>query len=150
MAIQEADVVWKGGLQFDGHALNETIHLDSHLDGYSQGTGPKRLLLVALAGCTAMDVASMLPKMRVPFTSFKVRAIGDTADEHPKIYKTMHVIYEIDTDPEYLPKVEMAIQKSREKYCGVHAMLEKAGTITHEVLLTKSGVHKIEEVHPED
>jgi len=150
MAIQEADVVWQGGLKFDGHALNETIKLDSHLDGYSEGTGPKRLLLVALAGCTAMDVASILPKMRVPFTTFRVRAIGNTAHEHPKIYETMHVIYEIDTEAEYLPKVEMAIEKSRTKYCGVHAMLEKASTITHEVVLTRTGVHKIEEAQPED
>jgi putative redox protein len=150
VAIQEADVVWKSDLKFDGHALNETIKLDSHLDGYAEGTGPKRLLLVSLAGCTAMDVASMLTKMRVPYSQFKVRAIGDTASEHPKVYKTMHIIYEIDADEEYMPKIEMAIEKSRDKYCGVHAMLSKAAPITHEVVLTKSGIHKIEEAQPED
>jgi putative redox protein len=133
--MQEADVVWQHDLKFKGHALNETINLDSHIGDYSEGVGPKRLLLVSLAGCTAMDVASMLTKMRVPYESFRVAVTGHQTEEHPKYYKTMHIVYELDTPEEYRPKVENAVEKSTTKYCGVHFMLEKAAEITHEIRL---------------
>lgn len=133
--LHHADAQWTGEINFDAHVDGQTIKLGSSVDGYAGGVGPKRLLLVALAGCTGMDVASMLPKMRVPFTSFNVKVSAESTDEHPKHYKHMHIIYEVGAPPEYLPQIESAVEKSTTKYCGVHHMLAKAGTVTHEIVL---------------
>lgn len=82
-----------------------------------------------------MDVASLLPKLRVPFTSLRVRVTGELTSDHPKVYSTMHVVYEIGTTEEFRSQVEKAVDMSTTKYCGVSAMLEKASTITHEIVL---------------
>ncbi len=132
---QMVDVEWREGLHFDAHVQGHTIKLASGVDGYEGGMGPKRLMLAALAGCTAMDVASLLPKMRVPFTSMNVSATATVTEDHPKVYDTIHVVYEIGADPEFLPKIESAVEKSTTKYCGVNAMMEKAAVITHEIKL---------------
>jgi len=93
------------------------------------------MLLTALAGCTGMDVASMLPKMRVPFTSLTVTVTGELTEDHPKVYTTMHVVYEVGAPETFRAQVEMAVEKSSSKYCGVSAMLGKASTISHEVVM---------------
>ena len=129
----EVDVQWTEGLHFEAHAGGETIQLASGAEGYKGGVGPKRLLLVALAGCTAMDVASLLPKMRVPFESMKVKTSATVTDEHPKHYDTIHMTYEIAADAEFLPKIKMAVEKSTEKYCGVHHMLGEVAEITYQI-----------------
>jgi putative redox protein len=81
-----------------------------------------------------MDVASLLPKMRVPFTTLRVRVDGELTDEQPRVYKNIHMIYEVGTSEDFRPQVERAIAKSTETYCGVHAMLSKGSTITHELV----------------
>lgn len=83
-----------------------------------------------------MDVASLLPKMRVPFSHIRVSASGELTEEHPKVYLSMHVTYDIGTTEDYRAQVESIVDKSVNKYCGVHAMLEKASTVTHEIRLT--------------
>ena len=148
METQQATVVWKKDLQFEGRSHSARINLDSHVDEYQEGTGPKRLLLVALAGCTGMDVASMLPKMRVPFSRFIVSAEGVQTEDHPKVYKSIHVTYELDVDPDQLDKVEMAVEKSVTKYCGVHAMLAQAAEITHEIKLIEGPSEKLPDLEP--
>jgi putative redox protein len=135
MATHNIDVQWKSDLLFDAHQNNMTFPLASHESPLGTGASPKQLLLTSLAGCTAMDVASLLPKMRVPMTSLVVRVTGELTEEHPKVYTSMHMIYEVGTTEEYLPKVELAVQKSTEKYCGVHAMLGQLAKITHEIVL---------------
>lgn len=134
--INTIDVEWKDGLHFVAHQQGQEVLLDSSSEGTMRGVGPKQLLLTALAGCTAMDVASLLPKMRVPFTSIKVTVHGDLTEEHPKVYTSMKMIYEIGTTNEYRPQVERAVEKSTSTYCGVHAMLGKVAEITHEIVLT--------------
>lgn len=135
MAVHNIDVQWKSDLLFDAHQNNMTFPLASHESPAGSGVSPKQLLLTSLAGCTAMDVASLLPKMRVPMTSLTVRVTGELTEDHPKVYTSMHMIYEVGTTEEYLPKVESAVQKSTEKYCGVHAMLGQVSKITHEIVL---------------
>lgn len=131
------DVEWVEELHFVAHQQGREIMLDASKDTL-RGVGPKQLLLTALAGCTAMDVASLLPKMRVPFTTLKVTVHGDVTEDHPVVYKSMHIVYDVGTTKEYRPQVERAVQKSTETYCGVHAMLGKAATITHEIRLSGS------------
>lgn len=135
MATQIVDVEWKHDLTFDAHQQERTIRLMSspHQDPEHSAVSPKMLLLTGLAGCTAMDVVSLLPKMRVPFTRLRVVVEGTLSDEHPKTYITMHIIYEVQCDEQHTDAIERAIQLSKSTYCGVYAMLAKASTITHEV-----------------
>lgn len=116
----------------DGHHL--TIDAHTEHGGQDLGPSPKRLLLVALAGCTAMDVTSLLNKMRVPFTDLQVDTSGEVTEEHPKIYGKMHITYRVAGAKGFEDKMEKAVNLSLERYCGVTAMLSKAGTITHEIL----------------
>jgi putative redox protein len=130
-------VTHKEDLAFDvelnGH--NFGIDADEEYGGKNYGPRPKHLLLSGLAGCTGMDVASILGKMQVPFDSFNLEVDAESTDEHPKVYKKIHIKYifsgkELDED-----KINKAIDLSLEKYCGVHAMLGKVSDITHEVIL---------------
>lgn len=137
MATNIVDVEWKQGLTFEAHQQEQTYTIVSSVpdDGQPKGISPKQMLLTALAGCTGMDVASLLPKLRVPFTSLRVRVTGELTSDHPKVYSTMHVVYEIGASEEFLPQVEKAVDMSSTKYCGVSAMLGKASTITHEIVM---------------
>ncbi len=137
MSTNSVDVEWKQGLTFEAHQQGRSYTLVSSTSEDDKGTGisPKQMLLSALAGCTGMDVAVMLPKMRVPFTSLRVRVSAELTEEHPKVYTTMHVVYEVGADETFRTQVESAVEKSTTKYCGVSAMLGKAATITHEVVM---------------
>lgn len=137
MSTNIVDVVWKEELTFEALQQDRSYTLVSSTKDDTKGTGisPKQMLLTSLAGCTGMDLASLLPKMRVPFTSLKVSVAGELTEEHPKIYASMHVVYEVGAPEQFRPQVEMAIEKSTTKYCGVSAMLGKASAITHEVVM---------------
>lgn len=136
MTTHVSSVDWKHGLTFNANQNEQTFALVSSTPGdeAEPGISPKNMLLTALAGCTGMDVASLLPKMRVPFTSLRVHVQGELTDEHPKVYARIHMVYEVGTSDEYRPQVERAIAKSTETYCGVHAMLSKGSTITHDLV----------------
>jgi putative redox protein len=135
MATQIVDVEWKQDLTFDAHQQGRTLKLMSapHEDPEEQAVSPKLLLLTGLAGCTAMDVASILPKMRVPFSALRVFVEGELSDEHPKTYVKIHIVYEICCDSNHADAIERAITLSKSTYCGVYAMLSKASDVSHEV-----------------
>jgi len=98
--------------------------------GSGAGARPKELLLLALAGCTGSDVASMLSKMRVPYTKFEVDIEAEMSDGHPKVYTKILVVYRFwgeDLDPS---KLERAIELSETQYCGVSAMLRPSVDLT--------------------
>jgi putative redox protein len=86
-----------------------------------------------LAGCTGMDVVSLLKKMRVEFDEFKIRVAADLTEEHPKYYSKIHLTYEFKGDNIDKTKVEKAINLSQDKYCGVSFMLKKASEITFDI-----------------
>jgi len=133
-------VTWTEDLAFnvelDGH--NFKVDADEQFGGKNRGPKPKALLLSSLAGCTGMDVASLLTKMKMPFDSFSLEIHGEMAKEHPKIYTDILIRYifhgtELDRD-----KIEKSIKLSLDKYCGVHAMLVKSANITYEIVLNPS------------
>lgn len=107
------------------------VHLDTKApEGEaSRGASPMELLMISLAGCTAMDVVSILRKKRQNLTGFEIRIHGDRATDHPKVFTDFeleYVIRGVDIDP---AAVERSIQLSTENYCSAHAMLEKAASI---------------------
>lgn len=95
----------------------------------SKGATPIELLLMSLAGCTAMDVVSILRKKRQNVTGFQIRVHGERADDHPRVFTDFeleYVVQGVNIDP---MAVQRSIELSVEHYCSVHAMLEKAATI---------------------
>ena len=112
---------------------------DAELNGHhirmaAETISPKPLLLVALAGCTGLDIVSLLEKMHVKFDRFNMTVGGDLTKEYPKFYHHIHLTYEIHLAETDRNKMEKAVSLSVEKYCGVHAMLEKAAKVTHEIV----------------
>lgn len=129
----EAKVVWQGKMRFEGSATSgHRLALDSAEEhgGENAGFRPMELLLVGLAGCTAMDVISILTKKRLNVTGFEVRVEGDRAETHPKVYTDIRVEYVVRGRDIPADAVERAIQLSEEKYCSASAMLRQAARIT--------------------
>ena len=135
MTIHETSCTWDSGMAFDAIVDGHTIRLDTKAagGGTDSGPSPKPLLLVALAGCTAMDMISLLQKMRVDFKNLRVKSQGDLTEEHPRIYSKIKLIYEVIGGNPEKEKVEKAVALSQEKYCGVAAMLGKGSEISWEI-----------------
>ena len=126
---------WKGNLTFESTIDEHKIINDAPLaaGGDNLGTSPKKLLLVALAGCTGMDVVSILKKMRVNIAKCNISVEADMRDEHPKYYERMHVVYEFTGKDLPMEKLEKAVKMSEETYCGVGALYRKAIEVTSEI-----------------
>lgn len=92
-------------------------------------------MLVALAGCSAMDVISLFLKMRVRFDKISIDVTAETSDTIPMVYTAFHATYHIDGNIGDAAKIEKAIRLSQEKYCGVGLMMKKIGPITYDILL---------------
>jgi putative redox protein len=122
----------------DGYSVR--MDADPMFGGSGYGPKPKPLVLSALAGCTGIDVVSILRKKQVPFTAFRVLVSGDTTETHPKYYNKIHLIFEVtgenfSGDQSVYDKVARAIHLSAETYCGVSAMLRHSAEITNEIRL---------------
>ncbi len=107
-------------IEIDGFQLN--VDTTPEHGGDSRAPSPKKLMLGALAGCTGMDVVSLLGKMRVDFSHFSMEVEADLGEEHPKKYEAFRLIYRIKASEEDREKIEKAIALSQERYCGVAAM----------------------------
>jgi putative redox protein len=129
------ECAWKEGQAFEADVNGFKLLLDTACDAGGQNLGPrpKQLMLVALAGCTGMDVISILRKMRIEPEYFNVAVEGDPAEEHPKYYKKINVIYELKGKDIDLEKVDKAINLSRDRYCSVFAMLKHEAEISYEI-----------------
>jgi len=117
--------------ELNGHKL--IVDADESVGGQNLGPRPKVLLLVSLAGCTGMDVVSILKKMRIEFSNFEVLVEAEIAEEHPKKYLNLKVIYQIQGNQLPLDKIQQAVKLSEEKYCGVRASLEGGIPIESEI-----------------
>ena len=128
----KAKVKYIDNLQFSAVSdSNHSIIIDADKKlSIDQGPRPKELILMGLAGCTAMDVASLLKKMRVCFNDFSVSAEAEISDEHPKVFTSIHIKYNI-TGNVNEEKLKKAIDLSQNRYCGVTVMLGKTAQITH-------------------
>ena len=123
------EVRWqKDGLRFEGKTVHGTIDLASSSDEKG-GATPMEAVLVAVGGCTGMDVASILVKMRQPLEEFWLEVHGQRATEHPQRFTTLEVVYHLKGDLDE-SKVRRAIELSETKYCSVEATLRPAVPIT--------------------
>ena len=133
----DSKVVWQNGMAFEAHldGFNFTIDADAAVGGQGKGPKPKGLTLVSLAGCTAMDVISILKKMRVEPDHFEVGTEGKLTAEHPKKFTDIVVTYKFRGKDLPLDKIKRAIELSMENYCGVSATLKPAVNISAEIYI---------------
>jgi len=128
------------GMAFAAHAPSgHELVLDTGPDaGRDSGFRPLELLLVALGGCTGMDVIAILRKKRQVVTDYRVRVAGVQAQEHPHVY-TAIVVQHIVSGPALDPAaVARAVELSAGKYCPVNAMLARACPVTHQYRIVSS------------
>ncbi|MCD6594409.1 OsmC family protein [bacterium] len=100
---------------------------DTYFGGYDSATKPFELFLVSLAGCTAIDVISILKKMHIPLRKLKIELNAPRRNKYPKIPTKIDIKYIFEG--ENLPKenLEKAIKLSQDKYCAVSAVIKQAG-----------------------
>ena len=122
------------GMRFEveaGSGHHVTLDAAKHDGGHDEGFRPMELLLVGLAGCTGMDVISVLRKKREPVTSYEVHVRGVRAEDHPMVFVEItveHIVTGHQIQPE---AVARAIALSEGRYCGAGAMLGKVAHLTH-------------------
>lgn len=130
----QATVKWAGEMQFEGtgNAGHSVL-----MDGESKaGNSPMELVLIALCGCTAYDVVSILQKKREPFDAVEVSAQAEKAADPPRVFTDIKLLYKVSGNVAR-KAVEDAVHLSEEKYCSVAAMLNKTARITYEIRLDK-------------
>jgi putative redox protein len=124
----DAQVTWQGNMAFDATASSGFhVKLDTapSVGGEDDGFRPLELMLVSLAGCTAMDVISILRKKRQDVTNFEVRVNAEQTDDHPHVFTKMQVEYVVTGRGVSADAVKRAIELSETKYCPAQAMLGK-------------------------
>ncbi|MBI5216587.1 MAG: OsmC family protein [Ignavibacteriae bacterium] len=99
--------------------------------GSEAGSSPKELLLMALGGCTAMDVIPILKKKKTPVQDFQINLTANMQEEHPQVLTDIHVEYVFYGEGINSEDVERAIELSTTKYCAISAMLRPSVKITH-------------------
>ncbi len=131
-------------MQIEIERVNNKVHLEAkneqgilvHMDGSPEiggedlGVRPMQLVLMALGGCTSMDMLSMLTKMREDVKNYKVTVNAERATEHPMVFIKIHIHYVLEGNLKK-ENVEKAINLSMDKYCSVTHMLNSTATITH-------------------
>lgn len=137
MAVKTASITLQGGdLRFvarsgSGHAL---VLDDSRSD---TGMRPAELIPIAVAGCTAMDVISILRKKRQAVSSYEVRASGEQEDAHPNAFTRIDVVHVIEGEAIDVEAVRRAIELSATKYCAVGATLSTGTTEIHHAYVVR-------------
>jgi putative redox protein len=104
-------------------------------EGDDSAAGPRETLLAALAGCTAMDVASILRKKRQRAATYEIAVSAQSAAEHPRVFTTITVEHRLTGEVER-EAVRRSIELSATRYCPVSAMLSRGTTIEHRYRLT--------------
>lgn len=129
------EINWTGKMSFEsvGKEGNLLLDADEKVGGQGKGLRPKALMLTALGGCTAMDIASLLKKMRAEVSDFKIEVQAEMTEEHPKFYNKTHLIYKFYGSDFKKDKIEKAVNLSKERYCGVMEMFRKFATVTTEI-----------------
>ena len=135
MARERINVEWIENMAFKADINGHEIIIDAteKVGGENRGPRPKPLMMASLAGCTGMDVVSILKKMRVQLDYFNVVVEAELTEEHPKHFIKMHVIYEFKGKDLPMAKLQKAIDLSEDRYCGVSATYKQTMELTSEI-----------------
>jgi len=135
----EIKIQWIDGMLFNADTMGGSIKIDGADDvgGKGKGVRPKALMLTSLAGCTGMDVVSLLKKMRAEVDSLEIDVTANLTDEHPKFYDKVHVEYRFYANDFKKDKIEKSVNLSVERYCGVMQMFRQFAAVTTEIKYIK-------------
>jgi putative redox protein len=127
-------VKWLDGIRFvasddKGHSI--VIDASREHEGKGSAFTPMQLLLVALGGCTGMDVINILRKQRQKLTGFEIVVSGERRAEHPRVYNKVHVEYKLKGENLRDKALRTAIQLSEDRYCSVGATISKTAKMSH-------------------
>ena len=124
---------WKYGEVFEGIAENgNTITIDAD-SAHKHGPSPMEAVLMALCACTSVDVVSILQKKRQSLTGLRVTATATQAPAPPRVFTHIGLTYAVRGQLSR-KAVEDAVSLSKNKYCSVSKMLEKAATIDYQIV----------------
>ncbi|SHI77317.1 OsmC family protein [Flavobacterium haoranii] len=140
MATNIVTTTWKGKMQFEStNPSGETFLINAAAENGREGAGlrPKAMILSALAGCSGLDVASLIEKMKLEVEDFKIETIANLTEEHPKVYDAVTVEYHFYGNNLNEAKLQRAVDLSVEKYCGVMEMFRQFAKIDIKVLFHK-------------
>ena len=132
------EIRWKGKMAFEGiPPSGHSVLMDASqsVGGEDRGPKPMEVFLLSLGGCTAMDVISILNKMKQEVTDFKIEIESERASEHPKVYTYVKLTYIIEGRNLSPQLVNKAVNLSQNKYCSVSAMLKKTAKLEYEVVI---------------
>ncbi|MDB3913963.1 OsmC family protein [Flavobacteriaceae bacterium] len=139
MANNTVTTVWKENMVFESdNPSGETLFMDAPDEGIeNKGLRPKALMLSSLAGCSGLDVVSLLKKMRAEVDDFKMVVHGELTEEHPRYYHKVVVAYHFYGNDLQEDKINKAVKLSVDQYCGVMEMFRQFAKVTTEVYLHK-------------
>jgi putative redox protein len=124
---------WQQGEIYKGFTESgNTIQFDAD-SAHTHGPSPMEAVLMALCSCTSVDVVSILQKKRQPLEGLRVSATAEQAPAPPRVFTRIHLTYAV-TGKLSRTAVERAVSLSKEKYCSVSRMLEKAAVIDYEIV----------------
>jgi len=136
---ETVQVKWQDEMAFEAslHENTQKIMIDAvpSVGGRNLGPRPKTLMLVSLGGCTAMDVISILKKMRVTPEYFNVEVEGELTEEHPKYFHTITVNYIFRGKDLPMDKIKKAVSLSEDRYCGVTKMLRQSSKMISNIII---------------
>ena len=128
----KASVRWIGNKEFVGtDSSKHSVVMSTQDEANGTGMRPSELLLIALAGCTAVDVVSILEKRREKLTGLEVTVDGEQDDDPPWTYRKIHLTYTLHGTDLSQQSVQRAIQLSEDKYCSVRATVSGVAQVTH-------------------
>lgn len=137
----QVEATLSGAMRFDittGSDHQIVVDANEQSGGKDEGARPMELLLVALAGCAAMDIISILRKKRQQVDTYTVSIRGQRADEQPKPFTNIMVEHRFTGHEIKAEAVQRAIDLTEQRYCGVSAMLGKSAEIIHTFSITES------------
>jgi putative redox protein len=145
MAILEASAEWQGGMEYKIQAGDHAITIDAPeiYGGKNHGPKPTYMLLAGLMGCTGMDVASVLRKMRISVERISLKSSADVADDDPHVFRSIDLAYYFEGDPklpDHAEQIRKAIQLSKEKLCCISIMFSKFCPIRLKAFLNGSEI----------
>ncbi|AFQ44435.1 OsmC family protein [Desulfosporosinus meridiei] len=124
------------GMHFQGEGSSKVVtNMDASVTagGTGRGSSPTEILLMTIAGCSGMDIVTILEKMNVKFNRFETTVEGERASDHPRVFKDIELVYKFWGDSLVKENLERAVQLSMEKYCSIANMIDKAANLTYSI-----------------
>lgn len=124
------------GMHFLGEGSSKVkTNIDASVTagGTGYGTSPMELLLISIAGCSGMDIVSILEKMDVKFQRFETSVDGERSSDHPRVFNDIEVVYKFWGKSLHEEKLKRAVALSIDKYCSVINMIDKVANLTYRI-----------------